>query len=284
MILGNCTGRQQQLVADSKTKLGLLMERKDLLLELVKNSTLQLQKTVEKCEDDLCKAQEEEQEPKQKNNERDRDRIEQEEIGTGNDVDDHEKQSGQSGRQGSGDRNEKEEIGFDSDEKDDEKPTSEDRLLMLLEIEARLRMLHHSEDCNELLEKFATGVLEWWQEEDLETYQLDSVDYCLRMMWESNDSVWLLGSNMWCDTNVWYTQEVRNILQRIFSTDIRTGWHPQKIVETKQILTTFQQRLKQWQGRTDSLQNQYDQLKIMLECWPEYRKVRARSFRNNEHG
>ena len=259
------------------------MKGKNFLLDVVKSSTLLLQEMVEECESELHETQEEEHESGWKGSEESGDQVEQKEIGLGSDVEGNEQQSGQSGGQ-YGDQTEKQVIVSSSDEDDNEMPTSQGRLLILLEIEARLRMLCHSEDSVQLLEKLISGVQEWKR---MKTYRLAKMEYGFRMMLESSDSVWLLGSYMdgWDGTrglsslflseSVRYMQMVEKILHRVFPTDIRTEWHPQRTLGREQLLATFRQTLKQWQEHTDSLRHQHEHLKVMLECWPEHCQVRT---------
>ena len=241
--------KRQQLVADSKANLEQLVEHMEFVVRFVKNSESKLHVLVKKCQGKPQKGCKGVQQPVI----RESAESVQEEIGPSIDEEDNDKQSRHREREGSGVRNEQEEFRYGSDGDDDKELTCEDKLLVLLDIEERLRMLQDSEDCLQLWEEVRLGVREWYlqalrlyAQTEMETkgFKLqDSVVRCLWMMWKCKDSVWLLGLNLQDDERVRLLQKVRDIMQCIYHSDIPSWWHPHIPVDRGQLLEMSQQRL-----------------------------------------
>ena len=223
-------------MADSKTKLAGLVQRKWVLSVCVRDSTRELQTIVKKYEGGLREAQERPHPSEMR------------EI------------------EGSGDWNVSREI-----------RSYEDALWMLLDIEERLRKVQHTEDSHHLWEVFVTEMREWWLE--IGYVEEEKEDTKLRMMWNSKDGVWLLGCKGWDNNPVWTLPRVRDTLEQIYPTDINTIQYLYTPEGREQLLATFQQRLKLWQDRAESLGQQYRDLDYMLQYWQEHCEVRQTVLR-----
>ena len=187
--------------------------------------------------------------------------------------------------------------------------TVEGKLQWLLNVEERLRMLKQDENCPKLWEEISKCVSNLYYALGWQGEKLEKLQYTLRMIWENNDAVWFLGCDPLCyDTIVniairgiewrqgaWGTRRdgkgsviysmstmLDDIMQRIYPTNIETQQQLNTLARREQLLMTFQQRLRQWQDRRDSLHHLHHDLTIMLECWPKQRTVRTQCSGNNQ--
>ena len=101
-----------------------------------------------------------------------------------------------------------------------------------------------------------------------------NVDYSLRITWNSNDSVWLLRCASWEVDPDHMLQRVRDAMQQIYPTDIQDEQYPHTPDGREQLLGTFKQRLGQWQECKRSLQQKLGDMDRILIFWPDCRVVR----------
>ena len=161
---------------------------------------------------------------------------------------------------------------------------SEYQLRMLLSIEQFLRRLQHRDHGRRIWEKIGMRVRKWWlhnkQDEGdlLHEKQLHmDMDRSLRMVWESKDSVWLLGFEHTCGSVVWFLSAICSVLQR-HSSNLSEQY---KETQENELLATFQERLDQWENRIEYHKRQYDNVWGILKYWPECNEVRIHYFRDN---
>ena len=154
-----------------------------------------------------------------------------------------------------------------------ENPRSENIPWILNYIEERMWGLHSRDDYPQL----------WWEifrllhKCRLHQWNLGSlyeVKYRLRMMWKTNDSVWLL------DPSAWLLRKVCYIMEWLYPLTDQIEQRPEPLSEPSK-LATLQDRLQEWQNHIDSLQLMCRTLKSMLKYWPDLRKVRADWIRIN---
>ena len=149
----------------------------------------------------------------------------------------------------------------------------EEKLRLILEINEHLRKLQHNERGHQLWEKSLEAVREWWLEsqELMGLCWLEDMERSLSMMWNNNDSVWLLECAQWEDIEPvqMILQGVRDTLKQTYPTDNHTEQYPHTIEGRGQLLATFQHKLKQWQDLAESLKQQHKDLVAMLRYWPE---------------
>ena len=186
----------------------------------------------------------------------------------------------------SGDRNEEHGSGSSSNHENEES-VSEGKLQILLDIEERLEILQGSENCLQLWKEISAAVgcrclsmQSQWLQGERRVHAMTDLANRLQLMWEHKDSVWLLGFDWWATEQVWFGHVILDIIQQIYLTVNHTEQHPQKETNREQLLMTFQERLKQWKVRSDSLQRQRRKLKDMLESWPQHSEVREICFWN----
>ena len=287
-------------MADSKLKLEDQVERMAFLIKYAERCKCELQKIVQKCHGNLQKTCKSVQQCAIGKNEGNQDLDENVCIGFDNDENPNEEQSGQSGGGGSGDQSkEQENVRCGSDEAE---IPCEGKLRILLDIEEQLITLQHNEDGTNLWEEIRMRVQKWWlgmeeegtgeEERHLEMQEegnrdgllqetkwkgkgdtLGDLDYTLRMMWKSNDSIWMMGFDLCGTEQIWFPQKVWNIMQQICRTPFRAEQISQTLTERQKLLATFQERFHQWQNGTDSYRVLYQDMKAILEDWKE---VRAR--------
>ena len=201
------------------------------------------------------------------------------------------------GRGRIGDGNKSEEIGSRKDGPDHEGPSdyirperysyqSEHQLRMLLDIEMHLMMIQCSENGFRMWGEISMSVRKWyldtadlWDDQLYEKQLLKDMDCSLRIMWESGDCVWLIGFELYDAGQVWFLENIRDIVQKYSPTTSKLYTLTQE--DGCQLLATFYERLNQWQNRIESLERQYDKLKGMLKYWPQYHEVRKYYFGNN---
>ena len=187
--------------------------------------------------------------------------------------------------------------------------TVESKLQWLLNVEERLRMLKQDENSPKLWKEISKYVSNLYCKLGWQGEKLEKLKYTLRMIWENNDAMWILGCDPLCyDKRVpvfkrglewrkgaWGTLRneagheiysmstmLDDIMQRIYPTNIETQQQLNTLARREQLLMTFQQRLRQWQNRRDSLHHLHHDLTIMLECWPKQRAVRMQCLGNNQ--
>ena len=167
-----------------------------------------------------------------------------------------------------------------------EESNGESKLRMLLEIERRLRLLQHSGDCLQLWQeiqdhmvRMATVLSQRLPQEDK---VLAIIDFTFRLTCTrgSNDSVWLLGFDRWACEQMWVKYMVV-VMENFCPINNETAEQEQTPIDKEELLTTFQQRLKQWKERTDLVQHKHRHLTDMLHSWPQYGEVRTHDFRHN---
>ena len=187
---------------------------------------------------------------------------------------------------------------------------------MLLHIEEHLQMMHHREDCVQLLEKLSTDARKWLSEtkdkhfDDSEYARWWSGPYFknerrrLMVMWDRKDSVWLLETGLlhhgydihlrertsegkplilqkFEERLQWcFLRKIHDILKMMHSPNIPSEQYQQTPAGREQLLVTFQARLHQWINRTVSLRHQHWDLEYMLKYWPRHREVRTHCVRN----
>ena len=274
--------------------------------KLVKDRKSKLKAIIKKYERDLQGEREWVQQSGMKGTEESEGHGEQGEIGCGSgEKENNEKQTEQSDGKGCGSQNDSEELRFVNDDDANKKLSSERKLRILLDIEEHMRMLRHNEDGKRLWEEISMRVRQWWladckteqgeylledwwqtdeedslddkTDDDEENEDLtDFLDHSLVMMWESNDSVWLLGFCLCGRKHIWFPQEFWNIMQQIHLTEFPKECYPRTLAGRKQLFSIFENKLLQWKDRTDFLQTRYKDMEYMLENWPDHCKVRAR--------
>ena len=164
-----------------------------------------------------------------------------------------------------------------------QRPTLESILLVLLDIEEGLRMLHCRKDYIHLRGQL-TAIMRHEMDMISRCYFChadEHDDYILRMLWESNDSVWLLKTeHMSADRQWHFLLRVYDFMKQIYSADIKSEPYPNARADIEQVSTTFQKRLLQWENRFDFLRRLHLYLHYMLEFWPQDRQVRTHCFSN----
>ena len=293
-----------------------MMKHRFYVLNYVERRMLALQGIVGELHRDLLKSKEDMQRSRQSESGESQARNETGEIRFNSTEDGNKEQSVHNGGGANGDQNKPDEPESDCNEEyhdelyihrerrgernestgrdptNDEEPTSENKLLLLLDIEEGLMLLHHKDYYTELWGKliaFMRHKMNTIIRERPLVYYVERFDehedYILRMMWESNDSVWLLKTDQW-GARFWsILQKFQGFMKRVYSADIGSDQYPKTRPDREQLLSTFQERLHQWKIRFDFLQHQYLFLHDMLESWPQPHQVRthnSKSANNNK--
>ena len=304
---GDWSETSQIMVNDSKTKLGHIVEHKFYEVEYIERRLLVLQGIVEELHRDLQKSREKQQSRKSEIGEGET-RNETETMRFGSTEEAREEQSGNNEDRESDGRNKQDQILSGRNDEDreelsrykegghqnesrsiehnnDQEPSSENKLLMLLDIEEGLRTLRHRIDYVLLWRKFVNIMrheMDTIIRERPNIYYVERFDehedYILRMLWESNDSVWLLKTDPWGPRQWPILQKVRDFTKHIYSADIKLEQYPKTQPDREQLLSMFRERLIQWKTRLNFLQHQCSLLDDMLKYWPQHRQVRTHCF------
>ena len=162
-------------------------------------------------------------------------------------------------------------------------PTTATILLVMLDIEERMRMLHDRKDHSQLKGQLITIMRheldmmsrEWgyfWEEND---------DHIPKMMWESKDCLWLWKTELVHRGRCWHLLlRIQDFMKQIYSLDIQSEQNLHTRGDTEQLSKMLQERLKQWINRFDFLKQQYLYLHNMLKFWPKQPQVRKHCYRS----
>ena len=298
------------MAIDSNIKLAHMVKHKFYALNYVERRMLVLQGIVDELQRDLQKSQEEMQQSSQSQCDGSEVRYKTELIifinSNENDHEEHSRNDGGGESRGQNKPNEIRSVcnGEDREElshnvrrgdrlesrglessNNDEEPTSESKLLILLDIEEGLRMLPQNEEHIELWQKLITVMrhdMDIVIRERPHAYYVERFDeheeYILRMMWESNDSVWLLKTDQWGVRQWHILEKVRDFMKQVHSADIQSEPYPKTRPDKEQLLSTFRERIHQWKIRSECLRRQYLYLHGMLDCWSHQKQVIAHWF------
>ena len=257
------------MVADSKTKLLELVDRKTLLYRCMERSTSELNTFVKKYERELWEARGGSQQFGQREKEGIEDSNEAKEMSSSTNEENHKKQSMDTIEEGSGYQ----------DEPEMEEWRAEDVLRKLLNSEERLRRLKCNENDQQLWERSIESVRKWWPESDGmwalgQRLEFEYVECSMRMLWNSYDIVWLLGCGFLNGEPWWILQQVRDKMEQVYPTEFRVEQHPASSQGKEQLLVTFQRKLEQWQDDSESFRQKARDLLDLLEYWPKHHQVR----------
>ena len=145
---------------------------------------------------------------------------------------------------------------------------TKDKLEMLLHIEEHIRLLHSREDHIMLWKGIIIEVHQRWLETCGEELPND-MKYRLWQTWERNDSVWLLEPETLFNEFGWLLPNAHDLIQHTYQRGTSTKCYPKPPLDTAQVFAKFQERSHKWQNRADTAMHLYQDLKVMLECWPQ---------------
>ena len=136
-------------------------------------------------------------------------------------------------------------------------------LPMFVEIETWLKMSRENPDCLQPQEIINMALQEEYGD-DIP----DDVDLGIRMFLESNNCVYLMGSDFG------WIKKVRDIVQEM---DMGEGWpqqYSQYGTDRCELLPLLQENIQQLPGRIDTLERLHRDLESFLEFWPTFPPVR----------
>ena len=175
------------------------------------------------------------------------------------------------GRDSSEDENEYINTEEKGSRKRNQENDSAKKLTMLLKFEQHICLLHNNENASQMWKMIIRHLRIYWRGRLPVEWK-----YRLRMAWKSKDSVWLLTkTRFWYERSFWLLQKVHNTMERISPNTARTEEHSEPLFDLSQLVTTFEERLRQWRNEADTLRHIDQFLVDMLGCQPRRHVVRT---------